>query len=108
MLGVRNVVEPWRRLNVFGRGTCLGAWSHSLWELGIQSIVCYTDCANAVSVFHYDMDVGSFWAREEITRVRGLLQLDWQVVIASISRDKNVAADLLARQTAKDGTPRRV
>lgn len=67
------------------------------WELGIRSIVCYTDCANVVSVFQSEMDVGYFWAREEIARVRTLLQLDWQVVIAPVSRDKNTTSDMLAR-----------
>lgn len=55
------------------------------WELGLQSIVCYTDSPNVASVLQSNTTVGFFWAREEIPRVMRSMQWDWQVMIMLIS-----------------------
>lgn len=78
------------------------------WELGIRRIFCYIDCANVVSILQFDMDASLFWVREEITQVRSLIQLDWQIMIVLESPDYNTATDKLARQAVRDSTPQRV
>lgn len=75
------------------------------WSVGYRNIVCCMDCPQALMVLQPGAAVDDYWAREDIARVRGLLQQDWQVLLLPIPRDKNSAADSLARHAAREGSP---
>ncbi|XP_057426477.1 uncharacterized protein LOC130719900 [Lotus japonicus] len=76
------------------------------WDMGLRQVMCCTDCSMVVEVMQVDASVGQFWARDVIRRVQGLLRRDWRVVMQLIPREKNSAADSLARQASREASPR--
>ena len=73
------------------------------WELGYRSIICATDCQEAITALN-TVDVSSYWACHTIRRVKSLLSQDWSVTIEAIPRDKNAIADALACKASRDGS----
>ncbi|XP_057450825.1 uncharacterized protein LOC130742741 [Lotus japonicus] len=74
------------------------------WDLGFKDVVCCTNCSGVQHVLHSMVVADSFWAREDIERVRALLRRDWKLLMVHIPRGSNTATDLLARQAARDGS----
>ncbi|XP_057425490.1 uncharacterized protein LOC130718875 [Lotus japonicus] len=78
------------------------------WELGFRSVLCFSDCKQVVEVFGTAADVSTFWARDTITRIRALVSREWKVEFCYVPRERNNAADSLAREASREGTQRRV
>ncbi|KAL6497326.1 hypothetical protein OROGR_029255 [Orobanche gracilis] len=78
------------------------------WELGYRSFTCASDSRNAIDVLTSAIDTSMYWASDTIHRVRSLLAQDWSVTLRYIPRERNLAADCLARQASRDSTTHRV
>lgn len=99
----------------FGQGSAFAAEIMAL-ELGLQHaqnngflhIACVTDCGQLVSVLQTGKDVHSYWDRDIIYRVQGLVVQFQSFSITLLDRNKNNTADTLAREAARTGAPVKV
>ncbi|KAL6544208.1 hypothetical protein OROGR_010705 [Orobanche gracilis] len=73
-----------------------------VWELGHRKVRCFSDCSILVNTLLQDLEASQLWARDAIVRTRIWLAKDWDVHIAYIPRERNNAADALARQACRD------
>lgn len=78
------------------------------WGIGYRNIFCNSDCPQAIEVLQTMMNIDTFWDKEEILKVRQLLQRDWRVSLNCISREKNNTADHLAKLVAREGSFQRI
>ena len=78
------------------------------WNLGHRSLICATDCYDAMNVLTSVSDVGSYWAADTICRVKSILAWDWNVTVIAISRDQNLVADALACTASANGSSHRI
>ncbi|XP_057418750.1 uncharacterized protein LOC130712957 [Lotus japonicus] len=72
---------------------------------GIRKLVCWSDCAELVTLLQVGSDIENFWNRDEIQRVRQLMVAFEEIDLVNIVRDKNNSADALAREACRIGTP---
>ncbi|KAL6526898.1 hypothetical protein OROGR_015988 [Orobanche gracilis] len=70
--------------------------------------MCNTDCREVFEVLAHRIDVTSYWQRELITEIRGLVTRDWRVEFLYVDRDRNQVADALAKEAVRMDLPRRL
>ncbi|XP_057452002.1 uncharacterized protein LOC130743792 [Lotus japonicus] len=80
---------------------------HAL-EQGHNTVDCKSDCLQVVQALQDGGDTSSFWDREEIRQVRGLLLQFQSFRLSHVDRNKNNTADKLAREACRLGSPLQV
>ncbi|XP_057444680.1 uncharacterized protein LOC130736924 [Lotus japonicus] len=68
-----------------------------VWEMGIKSVTCYTDCLEAQQIITNNQDVDTYWHKDEIIAIRALLNKEWRVFVNYVPRERNQVADALAK-----------
>src|ERR1044072_8700358 len=78
------------------------------WEIGIRSLTCKTDCLQVIQVMDLTVDISTYWNMDLINRLRSWLEKPWRIKIDHVSRNRNNAADLMARQATRQGSSRQI